>query len=65
MKYATYEAIRTKRGMKDREVAIKAGLSPSTLSEWKTGKLTPSLESTRRIAAVLGVTVDDLIEEAS
>lgn len=65
MKYATYEAIRTERGMKDREVAIKAGLSPSTLSEWKTGKLTPNLESIQKIAKALEVRLTDLIEEAS
>lgn len=62
MLYSTYEAIRTERGMKDRDVALKAGLSPSTLSEWKTGKTTPGLESARKIAAALDVTIDDLIE---
>lgn len=63
VKYATYEAIRTERGLKDRDVAIKAGLSPSTLSEWKNGKLTPNLDSTRKIAEALDVTIDELIRE--
>ena len=62
MKYSTYEAIRAERGMKDTDVAKKAGLSPSTLSEWKTGKLTPGLESARKIARALDVTIDELIK---
>lgn len=63
--YDVYAAIRDNHQMRDADVAKTAGVNPSTFSDWKSGRSTPKLDKLRKIAAVLGVTVDDLIEEAS
>ena len=63
--YNVYAAIRDNHQMRDADVARTAGVTPSTFSDWKSGRSTPKLDKLRKIAAVLGVAVDDLIEEAS
>lgn len=63
--YETYSKIRDAKGMNDYQVSKASGVATATLTSWKKGVYTPKLDKLRKIAAVLGVTVDDLIEEAS
>lgn len=60
-KYANYCAIRDQRQMSDYAVAKAANITKSTFSDWKKGRSAPKLEKLRKIANVLGVTVDDLV----
>jgi len=63
MYYENYEKIRQKRGVSDYKVAEDAGISRSTISEWKTGIHTPSLENLKKIAKALECSVGELIGE--
>jgi transcriptional regulator with XRE-family HTH domain len=45
-----------------RRLAARSELSPSTISALERGKVTPSVRAAWRLAAVLGVTVDDLLK---
>ena len=63
MYYENYEKIRQERGVSDYKVAGDAGISRSTISEWKTGAHTPSLENLQKIAKALGCSVGELIGE--
>jgi transcriptional regulator with XRE-family HTH domain len=55
---------RQKKGMLQEELARRAGLSPSALSNFEQGRRRVSLEWLRKISRVLGVTVSDLIPES-
>ena len=59
--YADYAKIRDAAGLSDFAVAKKAGISPSTLSDWKTGKSQIKSDKIAKIADVLGVTSDDIM----
>ena len=52
---------REDRGMKAGEPAAEASFMASCLSNIETGKKTGSVKATKRIAAALQVTVDDLV----
>jgi ribosome-binding protein aMBF1 (putative translation factor) len=52
---------REHRGMTARELAAKAAINTGYLSEIETGKKPGSVKSLSRIAAALGIKVDDLI----
>lgn len=57
------KALRSLRGetvMKQREVAELAGVTPSMLSSYETGKHRPSLETTERVLGAMGKDVLDL-----
>lgn len=60
MSYESYAVVRDKIGASDAEVARKAGITKSTMSQWKGGYFEPKIEKRRKIAEVLGVTVDQL-----
>ena len=45
------------------ELAEKLGINSSMISQWVTGTGNPRLKSVRKIAAVLGIPVNSLIEE--
>ncbi|MGH2341867.1 helix-turn-helix domain-containing protein [Segnochrobactraceae bacterium EtOH-i3] len=51
---------RSHRGLTVTELAEKAGVAQPYLSQIETGKRDGTLETMRRIAAALGVTLDDL-----
>lgn len=51
--YDKYCEIRDSKGLKDGDVARKAGIQPSTFSEWKKGKCTPKYEKMSKIAEAL------------
>lgn len=51
--YEKYAAFRDSRGMKDSDVAKRAGLYQSVFSDWKKKKSVPKLEKMQKIAAAL------------
>lgn len=61
--YQNYVRIRDEIGLTDYEVAKRAGFTTATLSNWKAGRYAPKVNKLKRIADVLGVTIDELIRE--
>lgn len=55
--------IRTEKGYGVRELARLAGVSPSIITTAEQGKHRTSLENVVKLCGVLGVKVDDLLEE--
>ncbi len=53
--------LKEERNLTSRELERCAGLSPSTLSQWKKGKGKPSLESLIKIAEFFQVSADYLL----
>lgn len=53
--------IRKQNKLKQSEVAEKIGVTQKDISRWETGAVTPSIESLKKLAAVYGVKLDDLI----
>ena len=60
MSYETYAMLRDAAGLTDYQVAKLAGISRPTLSDWKNGRYTPKDDKRRKIAEVLGVSIDAL-----
>ena len=60
--YEAYARLRDERGMTDYRVSQETGISPSTLSCWKTGRYTPKIDKLMLIAKLFNVTVTDLLE---
>ena len=56
--------LRHKKGMLQEELARKAGLSPSALSNFEQGRRRTSLDWLRKISKALGVPMSDLIPES-
>lgn len=56
--------LRTGRGIRQKDLAQKAGLTPSLVSQIESGKLTPSLHTLGRLAGALGVPVGAFFEQA-
>ncbi len=59
-----YEQIKRKaeqKGITVAEVARRADVDPTLIGKWR--KSSPSLDKAKRVADVLGCTVDDLIAE--
>jgi transcriptional regulator with XRE-family HTH domain len=61
--YKVYETIRNSKGLKDKQVADAAGVTPSTFSDWKSGRSAPKLDKIIRIAKVLGVSPADIAQQ--
>ena len=56
------KALRTERALQQRQLAEKAGLTPSLLSQIESGRLTPSLHTLGKLAGALGVSIASLFE---
>jgi len=56
------KALRAERALQQRQLAEKAGLTPSLLSQIESGRLTPSLHTLGKLAAALGVSIASLFE---
>ena len=66
--YTRYREAVDRLGLTDYEVAKMAGLSVSTLYEWRSRikdspQSTLSVENARKVAKVLGLTLDELLAE--
>ena len=59
--YDNYSKIRDSKGLNDSKVAQLSGVSKSTISEWKKGKIQPKVDKIERISKILGVTVDAIM----
>jgi transcriptional regulator with XRE-family HTH domain len=59
---ARIKALRTERALQQRQLAEKAELTPSMVSQIESGRLTPSLNTLRRLADALGVTIGTLFD---
>lgn len=59
--YKLYAKIRDEKGLKDIDVARKAGFPRSCLTSWKQGVSKPKYENLMKIADVLGVSVEYLM----
>ena len=58
------KALRAERQLQQRQLAEKAGLTPSMLSQIESGRLTPSLHTLGKLAAALGMPIAALFESA-
>jgi HTH-type transcriptional regulator/antitoxin HipB len=56
------KSARKKRGLTQRELAERAGVSPGTVNELETGRRGGYPTSIRRLANALGINVEDLVE---
>lgn len=59
--YEEYCKIRDSKGLRDGDVAKKAGIQASTFSEWKKGKCTPKYEKMSKIAAALDMEYSEFV----
>ena len=58
------KALRAERQLQQRQLAEKAGLTPSMLSQIESGRLTPSLHTLGKLAAARGMPIAPLFEYA-
>ncbi len=58
------KGLRAERALQQRQLAEKAGLTPSMLSQIESGRLTPSLHTLGKLAGALGVSIGSLFEPA-
>jgi transcriptional regulator with XRE-family HTH domain len=56
------KALRLERELQQRQLAEKADMTPSMMSQIESGRLTPSLHTLGRIAAALGVPIATLFD---
>jgi transcriptional regulator with XRE-family HTH domain len=61
---ARIKGLRAERGLQQRQLAEKAGMTPSMVSQIEAGRLTPSLPTLGKLAAALGVPIASLFEPA-
>lgn len=59
---ARIRSLRTERELQQRQLAEKAELTPSMVSQIESGRLTPSLHTLGKIAAALGVPIAALFD---
>lgn len=57
------KAIRLRKGLMQKDVALATGKSRAAISLYESGKSNPSMNSAFEIAQFLGVTVDELFGE--
>jgi transcriptional regulator with XRE-family HTH domain len=61
---ARIRALRAERQLQQRQLAEKAGLTPSMVSQIESGRLTPSLHTLGKLAGALGTPIGSLFEPA-
>jgi len=60
---ARVRQFRNNRGMRGKDLAAAAGVSPSLISQIENGATTPSIDVLRRIAAALGVQIGEFFNQ--
>lgn len=58
--HLTLAALRKKKGFTQEELAAALGVSTSAVGNWEAGLRRPRYDTLRRLAEVLGVSLDDL-----
>lgn len=61
MNYARFEALLRQHNTTVYRVSKETGISPSTFSDWKSGRSTPKADKLRRIADHFGISTDFLL----
>ena len=56
------KAIRKSKGLSQQELAVKLNVVRQTVSKWETGETLPDIRQSKRLAALYGVTLDELID---
>ena len=59
--YEVFEQLLQKHGVSPYKVSKDTGVTQTSLSNWKTGKSTPTTKTLQRLADYLGVTLDYLM----
>lgn len=59
--YEKFNRIVKQKGITAYRVAKDTNLSPVVFTDWKNGKSKPKVDKLKRIAAYLGVSLEDLI----
>lgn len=59
--YEVFEQLLQKNGVTPYKVAKEAGVTQTALSNWKSGRSTPTTKTLQRIADYFGVTIDYLM----
>lgn len=57
-------ALRNNKKLNQRQLAEKCGVTQQFIQMVESGKRTPSLNTAKKLAEALGVTIDDLIGKA-
>ena len=55
--------LRSRAGLSQSDLAAEIGVTNKAVSKWEVGKAKPSIESTRKLAALFQVSVDDLLKK--
>ena len=55
-------ALRKEKGLTQEELATHMGVSPQAVSKWENDQTCPDISALPRLARLLGVTVDELLE---
>ena len=58
-----FKCQRAKKGWSQAELARRTGMHPSTISRIETGQMRPYPSQVKKIASVLGIAEDDVMEE--
>lgn len=59
--WETIKKFRQSKGMTQKQLADKCGLAPITIRQYESGKREPNLETIRKIATALEVSISDLV----
>jgi transcriptional regulator with XRE-family HTH domain len=59
---ARVKALRQERGLLQKQVAEKAGLTASMVSQIESGRLNPTLTTLRKVADAFGISIPELLE---
>lgn len=59
----SFAKAREKAGLRVAEAARRIGVTPSAVCQWESGETSPDSRKLPTIAAVYGVTVDELLRE--
>ena len=59
--YEVFEQLLQKNGVTPYKVAKEAGVTQTALSNWKSGRSTPTTKTLQKIADYFGVTIDYLM----
>src|SRR5262245_17916555 len=62
---ARIKALREQRGLLQKQVAEKAGLTASKVSQIESGRMTPSLRTLGRLAEAFGISIPELLEPSA
>ena len=54
--------LREKKKLTQEDLAVMLGMKRSAISKWETGEALPRAETLKRLAKILGCTIDELLK---